>query len=95
MDRDIIRVVTPGTVIASSMLEEGKNNYICAIYMDSAACGLCLCDISTGEVYASSFPAGEEGLGHLQNELARFHLGKPRGAGQNLLGHGHAHKKSS
>ncbi|MEY8418167.1 DNA mismatch repair protein MutS [Oscillospiraceae bacterium 44-5] len=73
VDRDIIRVVTPGTVIASSMLEEGKNNYICAIYMDSAACGLCLCDISTGEVYASSFPAGEEGFGHLQNELGRFH----------------------
>ncbi len=73
VDRDIIRVVTPGTVIASSMLEDSKNNYICAIYADSAAFGLCLCDISTGEVYASSFPAGEEGLGHLQNELARFH----------------------
>ena len=73
VDRDIIRVVTPGTVIASSMLEDSKNNYICAVYADSAACGLCLCDISTGEVYASSFPAGAEGLGHLQNELARFH----------------------
>ena len=73
VDRDIIRVVTPGTVIASSMLEDSKNNYICAIYMDSAAYGLCLCDISTGEVYASSFPAGEEGFGHLQNELGRFH----------------------
>ena len=33
MDRDIIRVVTPGTVIASSMLEDSKNNYICAIYI--------------------------------------------------------------
>ena len=73
VDRDIIRVVTPGTVIASSMLEDGKNNYICAIYADSAAYGLCLCDISTGEVYSSSFPAGAEGLGHLQNELGRFH----------------------
>ena len=73
VDRDIIRVVTPGTVIASSMLEDSKNNYICAIYADSAAYGLCLCDISTGEVYSSSFPAGAEGLGHLQNELGRFH----------------------
>ena len=73
VDRNIIRVVTPGTVIASSMLEDSKNNYICAVYMDCAAWGLCMCDISTGEVYASSFPAGEEGLGHLQNELARFH----------------------
>ena len=73
VDRDIIRVVTPGTVIASSMLEDGKNNYICAVYMDSASCGLCLCDVSTGEVYASSFPVSGEGLEHLRNELARFH----------------------
>ena len=73
VDRDIIRVVTPGTVIASSMLEEGKNNYICAVYADSAVYGLCLCDISTGEVYATSFPTGEEALDHLENELGRFH----------------------
>ena len=73
VDRDIIRVITPGTVIASSMLEEGKNNYICSVYAGSAAYGLCLCDISTGEVYASSFPAGAEGFSHLQNELSRFH----------------------
>ena len=73
VDRDIIRVITPGTVIASSMLEEGKNNYICSVYVDSAAYGLCLCDISTGEVYASSVPAGAEGFSHLQNELGRFH----------------------
>ena len=73
VERDIIRVVTPGTVISSSMLEEGKNNYICGIYAGSRCVGLCLCDISTGEVYATSFPAGEGALGHLENELARFH----------------------
>ena len=73
VDRDIIRVVTPGTVIASSMLEDSRNNYISAVCAGQDAFGLCLCDISTGEVYASSFPTGEEGLAHLQNELARFH----------------------
>ncbi|MGI5934963.1 MAG: DNA mismatch repair protein MutS [Lawsonibacter sp.] len=73
VDRDIIRVITPGTVIASSMLEEGRNNFLCAIYADSAALGLCLCDISTGEVFATSFPSGEEALAHLENELGRFH----------------------
>ena len=73
VDRDIIRVVTPGTVIASSMLEEGKNNYICAIYADSVGLGLCLCDISTGECFATSFPAGVEAQEHLENELGRFH----------------------
>ena len=73
VDRDIIRVITPGTVIASSMLEEGRNNFLCAIYADSTALGLCLCDISTGEVFATSFPNGEEALPHLENELGRFH----------------------
>ncbi len=70
--RDIIRVVTPGTVDAS-MLEEAKNNYICGVYADSTGFGLCLCDVSTGETYAASFPPGPEGLEHLENELARFH----------------------
>jgi DNA mismatch repair protein MutS len=73
VEREIVRVITPGTVISSSMLEEGKNNYLCAVYADSAALGLCLCDVSTGEVYATSFPAGTDGLDHLENELGRFH----------------------
>ena len=57
VDRDIIRIITPGTLIDSSMLEEGKNNYIGGVYADSQALGLCLCDISTGEFYVTSFPA--------------------------------------
>jgi len=73
VERDIVRIITPGTVIASSMLEEGRNNFICAIHADTAAVGLCLCDISTGEVFATSFPAGTEGADHLKNELGRFH----------------------
>ena len=73
VDRDIIRVITPGTVIAASMLEEGKNNFLCAVFAEPAAIGLCLCDISTGEVFATSFPSGEEALDHLKNELGRFH----------------------
>ena len=48
VDRDIIRIITPGTVMTSSMLEEGRNNFICAVYRDSAGTGLCFCDISTG-----------------------------------------------
>ena len=73
VERDIVRIITPGTVIASSMLEEGRNNFICAIYADTAAMGLCLCDISTGEVFATSFCVGEDGVSHLVNELGRFH----------------------
>ena len=73
VDREIIRVITPGTVMSSSMLEEGKNNFLCSIYADSAAVGLCLCDLSTGEVFGTSFPTGEEARDHLENELGRFH----------------------
>ena len=72
VEREIIRVITPGTVISSSMLDEGKNNYICAIYADEREYGLCLCDISTGEVHAAAFPADAEGVDHLKNELGRF-----------------------
>ena len=73
VDRDIVRVITPGTVMSASMLEEGKNNFLCAVYADSAAIGLCLCDLSTGEVFGTSFPTGEEARSHLENELGRFH----------------------
>ena len=71
VDRDIIRIVTPGTVIASSMLDEGRNNFICSIYQDEEGTGLCLCDISTGEISATAFH-GDDTAEHLQNELGRF-----------------------
>ena len=69
VERDIIRVITPGTVIDSSMLEEGRNNYICAIYEDSAGLGLSFCDISTGEFTATPF-RGADRMEHLLNVLA-------------------------
>ena len=48
--REVIRIVSPGTVIESSMLDEEKNNYICAVSLLNGKAGLCFCDISTGEV---------------------------------------------
>ena len=72
VDREVIRIVTPGTVIDTSMLEEGRNNYICSLYRDSQGTGLCFCDISTGECAAADFAPGGEGEEHLFNELSRF-----------------------
>ena len=40
--RDVIRVITPGTVLENSMLDESKNNYICSLYYEENAAGLCL-----------------------------------------------------
>ena len=76
VERDIIRVITPGTVIDSSMLEEGRNNYICAIYEDSAGLGLSFCDISTGEFTATPF-RGADRMEHLLNVLGAY---RPREA---------------
>ena len=70
VDRDIIRIVTPGTVMNETMLEEGRNNFICALYRDSGGTGACFCDLSTGECAAGVF-SPEEGE-HLYNELGRY-----------------------
>ena len=50
--RDVIRVVTPGTVIESSMLDEKKNNFIMAILKKGLHFGIAVCDVSTGDFYA-------------------------------------------
>ena len=71
VEREVIRVVTPGTVVESSMLEEAKNNYIAAICLEEGGAGLCFCDLSTGAVSVTSF-AGEGALNHALNELAKF-----------------------
>ena len=71
VDRDIIRIVTPGTVIDASMLEEGKNNFIAAVCRTGSGAGACFCDISTGEVSATAF-SGRDWQEHLFNELGRF-----------------------
>lgn len=70
VERDIVRIVTPGTLIDSSMLEEGKSNYLSAIYTDAGGAAVCFCDISTGEICARSFGAAEKS--RVLNELARF-----------------------
>lgn len=53
--RDIIRVVTPGTVTDAASLEEGRSNFICAVYNDSRGAGVCFCDVTTGKTHATSF----------------------------------------
>jgi DNA mismatch repair protein MutS len=71
VEREIVRIVTPGTALEASMLEESRNNYIAAVYLKGDRCGLCFCDLSTGQVLATAF-SGAEYLDHLLNELGRF-----------------------
>lgn len=69
--REVIRVVTPGTLIESSMLDETSNNYICSFYVQAKESAMCLADISTGEVHLFEF-SGKDMSSDAINELSRF-----------------------
>ena len=69
--REVIRVITPGTVTESGMLNEGKNNYLCAVYFAGASAGLCFADISTAKVCATQITDGNI-TDKLCSELAAF-----------------------
>ena len=69
--RDVIRVITPGTVIESNLLSDKKNNYLCALYMGEFEYGVCFCDVSTAEIYATSF-SGANMDTRLLNELGTY-----------------------
>ncbi len=66
--REVVRVITPGTVIESNLLQEGKNNYICAVYVGEGEFGLCYADISTAQMYATSCGGGDI-IAELKNSL--------------------------
>lgn len=68
--RDVIKIVTPGTYIDSTFLDENRNNYVMSIYVEASRnyCALCFADITTGEFYATSF--------ELQNSLILDEISK-------------------
>lgn len=53
--REVIRIITPGTLIETDMLNEKSNNYLATIYCDSSSAGICFADISTAYIAATSF----------------------------------------
>lgn len=68
--REVIRVVTPGTLVETSMLDEGQNNFIASICPEGEQYGLAVADISTGEIHAAQFTDPDDST--LKNELSRF-----------------------
>ena len=69
--RGVIRVVTPGTVVESNMLEERKNNYIMSIFKSGIYFGISVCDISTGEFYSAEIKDNNN-FPQLLDEIARY-----------------------
>jgi len=72
VERDVVRVITPGTVIESTMLEADRSTYLAAITLPTPQQGaVCFVDISTGEIRATTVQ-GPTAADQLVNELGRF-----------------------
>ena len=69
-DREVIRIITPGTAMDSSMLDAGRSNYLCAVSEDPSGAAVCFADISTGELFARSFT--DNATVRVVNELGRY-----------------------
>lgn len=66
--RDVIRVVTPGTILSSQGIDETKNHYIMSVFCQNDKFGLAICDLTTGEFLTTEV----EGLDGLMDELNRY-----------------------
>ncbi len=69
--RDVVRMITPGTLTESSLLDEKKNNYICAVYVRDEDIGVSFADISTGYVSVTSF-SGKNRMTRFIGELGAY-----------------------
>jgi DNA mismatch repair protein MutS len=65
--REVVEVITPGTIMAPGLLSTKKNNFIAALYPSGALWGLAYCDLSTGEYWTTELESGE-----VKDELARI-----------------------
>ena len=69
--RDVVRMITPGTLTESSLLDEKKNNYICTVYLGDGAVGVSFADISTGSLSATEF-SGSDMMSRLFGEMGVY-----------------------
>ena len=68
--RDVIRVITPGTVTDGDLLDAGRSNYVCAVSLDGDQGAVAFCDVTTGEFCAAGFD--QDAARHIVNELGCF-----------------------
>lgn len=69
--REVVRMITPGTLTESSLLDEKKNNYICAVYLGEESVGISFADISTGSLSATEF-SGADRMNKLFGEIGVY-----------------------
>ena len=69
--RDVVKIVTPGTITELTMLDEKRNNYIASVFVEKKQCAISFCDISTGEFFISSI-GGVDVNTKILNEISRI-----------------------
>lgn len=69
--RDVVKIVTPGTITELTMLDEKKNNYIASIIYEKKECAIAFCDVSTGEFFVSSVGGFDVNI-KIINEISRI-----------------------
>ena len=72
VDREVVRVLTPGTLVEPALIDASSNNYLVAVIMDRGRIGLAYADISTGEFAATELEGSKAEL-RLEGELTRLH----------------------
>ncbi len=72
--RDVVRIITPGTLTETALLDEKRNNYLCAVYVGARELGVAFSDISTGQVAATAF----EGEGRIAQFIGELGVYTPR-----------------
>ena len=70
VERDVVRVITPGTVVDAGVIDDNRNNYIVSIYQKNYHIGVALCELTTGEFVLSDYD-GEDSINNLNDFLIR------------------------
>ena len=70
--RDVIRVITKGSIIENNMLDDSKNNYLACVYFDGTQGGVCFCDVSTGILNLTNFTNEHTTENNIINEIGTF-----------------------
>ena len=70
--RDVIRVITKGSIIENNMLDDSKNNYLACVYFDGETGGVCFCDVSTGILNLTTFDNKHTAENSIINEIGTF-----------------------
>ena len=72
-EREVVRIITPGTVFEPDFLQSGLNNYICSVFLESDCFSACFCDVSTGVVNSTKIKTQIIHIPYeIVNEMERF-----------------------